>query len=147
MADFSLNSPTGALRWRWLGRLVDRLCWVVLVVVMGVVIVGLLRRAHFEHSYALAVIIALFGAFVLLVGLAQQAIAARDLETWRVMAEWQLRAARDRAGLYEDIPSPNIAITPANAGDEDHARYFALLSDILVEEMMDIHDDGVARGN
>jgi lysylphosphatidylglycerol synthetase-like protein (DUF2156 family) len=130
MVDFSLNAPSLAVRPRGLGQAVDRVCWAVLLLVMVVVIAGLVRRAHYEHSYTLAVLLALAGAFVLVIGLAQQAIAARDMETWRVMAEWQLRAARARS----DVPE-------RAAADEDQARYLALLSDILVEEMMEIHDE------
>jgi len=142
MAGFSLNSPTDAFWSRRLGRLIDGICWVVLLVVIGAVIAGLVRRAHYEHSYSLAVIIALLGAFVLMVGLAQQAIAARDLETWRLMAEWQLRAARERAGLAADLPAKLALIT-----DDDQARYYALLSDMLVKEMMDVHEGAPAHGN
>jgi len=139
MADISLNTPSSGRRARELGRAVDKACWIVLLSVIVVVIVGLVRRAHFEHSYAVAVIIALLGAFILVVGLAQQAIAARDLDTWRMMAEWQLRAAHDRTG--------HNPIAQANSADEDQARYYALLSDMLIEDMMVIHEDEVPHGN
>lgn len=104
---------------RWparIGRLIDAICLLALVVVIGTVIYGFWLRAIWAHGYFLAVAVAILGALVILVGLAQQAIAARDVATWRDMAEWQIRAARAKAaqarppeaGLDEEI-EPNSA--------------------------------------
>ncbi len=104
---------------RWparIGRLIDAICLLALVVVIGTVIYGFWLRAIWAHGYFLAVAVAILGAFVILVGLAQQAIAARDVATWRDMAEWQIRAARTKAaetrpseaGIDEDV-EPNSA--------------------------------------
>lgn len=86
-------------RWpRWIGRLIDSACLVALIVVFVTVIYGFWLRAIWAHGYYLAVAVAVLGAFVILIGMAQQAIAARDVATWRDMAEWQIRAARAAAG-------------------------------------------------
>jgi phosphoglycerol transferase MdoB-like AlkP superfamily enzyme len=81
------------------GRTVNLAFFFVLLLIMGTVIYGLILRAVWEDSYYTAVGIAVLGAIVLLIGLAQQEIAARDKATWRAMAEWQLRHVQqvDRA--------------------------------------------------
>jgi hypothetical protein len=69
------------------------------------------------------------GAFVILIGLAQQAIAARDVATWRDMAEWQIRAARAAAG--------QAGATQADADDEieaNSAAYYEVLIGTLVAQ-------------
>ena len=96
--------------------MIDAICLLALVAVIGTVIYGFWLRAIWAHGYFLAVAVAILGAFVILIGLAQQAIAARDVATWRDMAEWQIRAARAKAaqtrppeaGLDEEI-EPNSA--------------------------------------
>lgn len=95
-------------------RLIDAICLVALVAVIITVIYGFWLRAIWAQGYYLAVAVAVLGAFVMLIGLAQQAIAARDAATWRDMAEWQIRAAENaverrqaEAGLDEiDTDSP-----------------------------------------
>lgn len=136
MFDFDTNAPVDMHHPNRFGRAIDRVCWIILLVVIGTVITGLMRRAHFEHSYTPAVFIGVIGALVLFIGLAQQAIAARDLETWRMMAEWQLRAAQERVGLRSDALA---AFGEDN--DTERAYHYAVLSDILIEEMMAIHDE------
>jgi hypothetical protein len=74
------------------GRTVNLAFFFVLLLIMGTVIYGLILRAVWEDSYYVAVAIAVLGAIVLLIGLAQEEIAARDKATLRAMAEWQLRA-------------------------------------------------------
>jgi hypothetical protein len=109
---------------RWpkrIGRLIDAICLVALIVVIVTVIYGFWLRAIWAHGYYLAVAVAVLGAFVILIGLAQQAIAARD------MAEWQIRAARAAAG--------QAGATQADAGDEieaNAAAYYEILIGTLV---------------
>ena len=96
MIPRDINNPAQS---RWssrTSRVIDAVCFAVLLLVLGTVIYGLFLRAHYEHSYYGAAILAIIGALVMLIGLAQQAIAARDAATWRDMAQWQLRAARTR---------------------------------------------------
>ena len=96
---------------RWpkrIGRLIDAICLVALIVVIVTVIYGFWLRAIWAHGYYLAVAVAVLGAFVILIGLAQQAIAARDVATWRDMAE--CRSARrgrrrDRPARRRRIPT------------------------------------------
>jgi uncharacterized membrane protein YcjF (UPF0283 family) len=100
IADVSDPLQTGLNQSRWptrIGRLIDMICLIALIVVIGTVIYGFWLRAIWAHGYYLAVAVAVLGALVILVGLAQQAIAARDVATWRDMAEWQIRAARAAA--------------------------------------------------
>ena len=65
------------------GLTVNLVCFLVLLLIMATVIYGLILRAVWEDSYYIAVGIAVLGAIVLLIGLAQQEIAARDKATWR----------------------------------------------------------------
>ncbi|MES3083432.1 hypothetical protein [Sphingomonas faeni] len=114
---------------RWpkrIGRLIDAICLVALIVVIVTVIYGFWLRAIWAHGYYLAVAVAVLGAFVILIGLAQQAIAARDVATWRDMAEWQIRAARAAAGQG--------GATQADADDEieANAAYYEILIGTLV---------------
>lgn len=105
------------------GRVVNAVCLVLLLVVIGTVIYGLVLRAEWERSYWIAVVIAVMGGFSLLVGLAQQEIAARDKATWRAMAEWQLRAT------YAKV---------ADRGDglrADSESYQEQLIEALIEDM------------
>lgn len=115
---------------RWpkrIGRLIDAICLVALIVVIVTVIYGFWLRAIWAHGYYLAVAVAVLGAFVILIGLAQQAIAARDVATWRDMAEWQIRAARAAAG--------QVGATQADSDDEieaNAAAYYEVLIGTLV---------------
>lgn len=94
----NINAPNSSPFVRKVGVLIDGLCWIALISTVVTVIYGLLLRARFEQNYGIAVIIAIFGAFVLFVGMAQQAIAARDHATWEGIALWRLRALQRKAG-------------------------------------------------
>jgi hypothetical protein len=115
---------------RWpkrIGRLIDAICLIALIVVIVTVIYGFWLRAIWAHGYYLAVAVAVLGAFVILIGLAQQAIAARDVATWRDMAEWQIRAARTAAARK--------SATEANLDEEieaNSAAYYEILIGTLV---------------
>lgn len=123
------------------GRVVNLVCFFVLLLIMGTVIYGLILRAIWEDSYYIAVGIAVLGAMVLLVGLAQQEIAARDKATWRAMAEWQLRATyrkltarwaeQEKAGQ----PAPTI----------DSELYYEQLIEVLIEDMQRVTESAVRR--
>jgi uncharacterized membrane protein len=126
-------SSHGLTHSRWpkrIGRLIDAVCLVALVAVIATVIYGFWLRAIWAHGYYLAVAVAVVGAFVILVGMAQQAIAARDVATWRDMAEWQIRAARAKAAQ-------------ANPGELDEqiepnsAAYYEILVGTLVRQAED----------
>jgi hypothetical protein len=128
-----------ATRLRSFGRLVNFACFIVLLLIMGTVIYGLVLRAIWAHSYTIAVVIAVLGAIALLIGLAQQEIAARDKATWRAMAEWQLRATyaklarrwaeQERAGQR----APTI----------DSEFYYEQLLEVLIEDMQRVTEDAV----
>ncbi|HXH16929.1 MAG TPA: hypothetical protein VNJ10_12450 [Sphingomonas sp.] len=80
---------------------------------------------------------AILGAFVILIGLAQQAIAARDVATWRDMAEWQIRAARAAAGEKQ------AASTDFDEEIEPHsAAYYEVLIGTVVAHAE--QDDGTS---
>jgi hypothetical protein len=111
------------------GRVINIACFFLLLLVMGTVVYGLVLRAIWEGSYYIAVAMSLVGAVILLLGLAQQEIAARDRATWRAMAEWQLRATYQRiAERRGDDPMQN----PARMSDD-----FDLYYENLVEALMD----------
>lgn len=124
------SSPPGLNHSRWpkrIGRLIEGVCLIALIAVVGTVIYGFWLRAIWAHGYYLAVAVAVIGAFVILVGLAQQAIAARDVATWRDMAEWQIRAARTRAAQAN----------PTELADEiepNSAAYYEILVGTLVRQ-------------
>jgi len=107
------------------------LCFVALVAVMATVIYGFFLRALWAHSYFIAVLLGIFGAMTILIGLAQQAIAARDAATWRSMAEWQIRAARSRiAGGVGDLTSSTDEKLDADSPDYYEHLVEALLDDV-----------------
>lgn len=118
-------------RLRSFGRLVNAVCFVVLLIIIGTVIYGLVLRAVWESNYYIAVGIAILGAIVLLIGLAQQEIAARDKATWRAMAEWQVRATYRKLAIRwaeqerQGQPAPTI--------DSEH--YYEELLSVLIEDM------------
>ena len=119
---------------RWSGRTggtINALCLVALLAVIGVDIYGFALRAHYEHSYYAAVGIAIIGALVLLLAMAQQAIAGRDAATWRQMATWQIRAARKR--LAERGQSDMIE--PEGEVDQDSPVYYEHLLETLLENV------------
>lgn len=133
-------SSPGLTHSRWskrIGRLIDAVCLVALLAAIATVIYGFWLRAIWAHGYYLAVAVAILGAFVILIGLAQQAIAARDVATWRDMAEWQIRAARAKAAQA----------SPGETDDEiepNSAAYYEILVGTLVRQAED-EERGVAR--
>lgn len=125
--------PHGLHRSRWparIGQLIEIACLFALIAVFVTVIYGFWLRAIWAHGYFLAVGVAIVGALVILVGMAQQAIAARDVATWRDMAEWQIRAARDR------IAPGAVPLDPAAQADvdPDSAAYYEVLVGALVRK-------------
>lgn len=134
MAPRDINNPAH-FRWsRQTGRVINGLCFVVLLLVIGTVIYGLLLRARYEQSYYGAAVLAVLGAFVMLIGLAQQAIASRDAATWREMAEWQLRAAHAKA------------MRATSEGEEpDSIAYHETLVEALIHDMLNKDAEGPAR--
>lgn len=117
--------PNGLHQSRWskrIGQSIELVCFLALIAVFVTVIYGFWLRAIWAQGYFLAVALTILGAFVVLIGLAQQAVAARDVATWREMAEWQIRAARARvAGAdAEDVVDP------------DSAAYYEMLIGTLV---------------
>ena len=118
-------------RLRAFGRAVNMICFFVLLLVMGTVVYGLLLRARWEHSYFIAVAIAIFGVITLLVGLAQQEIAARDKATWRAMAAWQLRATYKKLSLQWNEAAKTG--TPVPTVDSDD--YYEQIMEALIEDM------------
>jgi len=126
-------------RLRSFGRFVNLACFFVLLLIMGTVIYGLVLRAIWAHSYYMAVGIAVIGAIALLIGLAQQEIAARDKATWRAMAEWQLRATYGKlAARWAE---------QARAGQRpptiDSEFYYEQLLEVLIEDMQRVTENAV----
>lgn len=129
------DSPTLA-RSRWskrTGRLIDGVCFLALLATIGTVIYGLTLRAIWADGYYVVVALAVIGAIVMLLGLAQQAIAARDAATWRAMAEWQIRAARAKimAGAAEGA----AARSEGEALDSDSPLYYEHLVEALLDNV------------
>ncbi|MCA1196362.1 hypothetical protein K9B35_00135 [Sphingomonas sp. R647] len=126
-----MDEPAPSLRARpgWvakLARAVDLLCFVMLIATMATVIYGFSIRALWADGYYVAVALALLGSFVMLIGIAQQAIAARDAATWRDMAEWQIRAAEAR-----------LAATPVAPGEEQLDRDSPVYYEMLIGTLVD----------
>lgn len=119
-------------------HILNGVCLVALLVVMGTVIYGLMLRASFERSYYAAVVVSILGAMVIVVGLAQQAIAARDALTWREMAEWQIRAAAQRIAARARA----TATVSAMLGPDSEAYY-----DQLIETLLDDMQSSVQLGS
>lgn len=130
---------TGPTRLRAFGRVVNLACFFVLLLIMGTVIYGLILRAVWEDSYYVAVAIAVLGALVLLIGLAQQEIAARDKATWRAMAEWQLRATYRK--LAERWAQDEKSGRPAPTVDSE--LYYEQLIEVLIEDMQTVTEQAV----
>jgi len=132
------DSPTLA-RSRWskrTGRLIEGACFLLLLVVIGTVIYGLMLRALWADGYYVVIAAAGMGAVVMLLSLAQQAIAARDAATWRAMAEWQIRAARNRimTGAASASGSGKEALDP------DSPSYYEHLVEALLDHVQ--RDEG-----
>lgn len=136
-----INSPSFS-RWpKRTGHVIDIMCFCALLLVMGIVIYGLLLRAVYERSYYGAVGLAGIGALVMLIGLAQQTIAARDAATWRKMAEWQIKSARTKAMQMTGRGNDSAADL-----DRDSSLYYehlveALIIDIQEPTLGTEHDD------
>lgn len=128
-------------RLRSFGRVVNLACFFVLLLIMGTVIYGLILRAVWERSYYIAVAIAVFGAVVLLIGLAQQEIAARDKATWRAMAEWQVRATYRK--LAERWAEEEKQGRPTPTIDSEH--YYEELLEVLIADMQRVTESAVRR--
>ncbi len=109
-----------------LARGVELLCFVMLLATMATVIYGFMVRAIWADGYYVAVALAILGSLVMLVGIAQQAIAARDAATWRDMAEWQIRAAEARLAAMPVAPD-------ADPLDRDSPAYYETLIATLVD--------------
>lgn len=132
MMPRDINSPAH-FRWsRRTGRIIDAVCFCLLMLVVGTVIYGLLLRAMYEHSYYGAAALALLGALVMLIGLAQQTIAARDAATWRAMAEWQIRAARTRSAS-----AAGQAHDADGQGDPSSSLYYEHLLEALIIDIQE----------
>jgi uncharacterized membrane protein YcjF (UPF0283 family) len=115
---------------RWpsrIGRLINAICLLALIAVIVTVIYGFWLRAIWAQGYYLAVGVAALGALVILIGLAQQAIAARDVATWRDMAEWQIRAARAKA-LHSNV----LNSAEHETVEPNSAAYYEILIGTLV---------------
>jgi hypothetical protein len=130
-----------ATRLQSFGRMVNLACFFVLLLIMGTVIYGLVLRAIWAHSYTIAVAIAVIGAIALLIGLAQQEIAARDKATWRAMAEWQLRAtyAKLAARWAQEEQAGRRAPTI------DSEFYYEQLLEVLIEDMQRVTESAVSE--
>lgn len=131
----------GPDRLRSFGRAVNLACFFVLLLIMGTVIYGLILRAVWEDSYFIAVGIAVLGAVVLLIGLAQQEIAARDKATWRAMAEWQLRATYRKLETRW-AEQEKTGLTPPTIDSE---LYYEQLIEVLIEDMQRVTENAVRR--
>lgn len=137
MMPRDINNPALS-RWSGrTGRLIDGACFILLLLVMGTVIYGLLLRAAYEQSYYGAAALACLGALVMLIGLAQQTIAARDAATWREMAEWQLEAARAKARSRGSPSDRDLA-------PESDPLYYEHLIEALIGDIQ-ATDRGAAR--
>lgn len=139
------DSPTLA-RSRWskrTGRLIDGVCFLALLLTIGTVIYGLMLRAIWADGYYLVVALAVIGAIVMLLGLAQQAIAARDAATWRAMAEWQIRAARAR--IMAGAAAGAAVRHDGEALDPDSPLYYEHLVEALLDNVQRDEDGDMPR--
>lgn len=103
---------------------------------MGAVIYGFFLRAIWAHSYFIAVALAMIGAVTILIGIAQQTIAARDAGTWREMAEWQIRSAKRKIGAAK------VGSDVGGQLDPDSPHYYEHLVEALLEDVQ--RSDGEA---
>lgn len=119
----------------WVDRLrllLDSLCLLILLIVLGTVIYGLFLRAHYETNYYIPAAVAVIGAFVILLGLAQQRIAARDAATWRQIAEGQIAMAAKRV---QDEQAGNDPGDLARIAGFDGIGYQEQLLEALIDVM------------
>ncbi|MDP9056859.1 MAG: hypothetical protein M3N34_05950 [Pseudomonadota bacterium] len=113
-------------------RAIEFICLILLILVMVAVIYGLLLRGYSARSYFVAAGMAGLGALIVIVGLGQQAIAARDAATWREMAVWQIRAATEK---LERLGIDNHQRIDEILGPIDSA-YYKILIDTLIDQMV-----------
>ena len=109
----------------------DTLCFVLLALTMGTVIWGMVLRSIYEKSYLAGALVAILGAVVVIVALAQQAIAGRDRATWREMAVWQIRSATQKLeakGIHRSAAFEELL------GGEN-TPYYEHLIETLIEDM------------
>jgi hypothetical protein len=118
---------------------IDGVCFLALLVTMGTVIYGFVLRAIWANGYFVAVMLAVAGALAILIGMAQQAIAARDAATWREMAEWQIRAARAK------IRSGAARGAAAGADDPDSPLYYEHLVEALLDNVQREDEERMTR--
>lgn len=129
-------------RWsRRTGQIIDMVCLAMLGAVMVTVIYAFSVRAIWAHGYFVAVAIAIIGALVLLIGLAQQAIAARDAATWRSMAIWQVRAAQQKVTGLERPGSPEWPPMLDHGDDPYSHEYYEHLVDVVLESLQRANED------
>lgn len=127
--------PRSAIR--RFGSAVNIACLVALLMVMAAVIYGFLVRAAWEKSYYVVTLFAVLGGIALLVGLAQQEIAARDRATWRTMAEWQIRATYRKVAARH--LKPGEPFDPDST--HDYELYYEELLHALIEDMQRISNE------
>jgi hypothetical protein len=141
-ADMSADrSSLDRSRWsKRTARFIDVLCFVALLAVIGIVLYAFFSRAIWARGYVVVLGLGVIGAVVMLLGLAQQAIAARDARTWREMAEWQIRAARAKL-----MGGGAVDHSVDGALDTDNPFYYEHLAEALLENMRREEEGPVGR--
>lgn len=114
-----------------LASAINLVCLLLLLLTMGTVIYALLLRAWYEASYLAAAVVAIVGAVVVILGLAQQAIAARDRATWREMAIWQIRSATRKLEANGICGADELTELLGT----EHTPYYEHLIATLIEDM------------
>lgn len=134
------DTPTLA-RSRWskrTGRIIEAICFLLLMMTIGTVVYGLMLRAFWADGYYVVIALVLIGALVMFLSLAQQAIAARDAATWRAMAEWQIRAARSRI-MGGAATAGGPALDKTTDFDPESPLYYEHLVEALLDHVQ--HDE------
>jgi len=114
-----------------LAAAINLVCLLLLLLTMGTVIWALLLRAWYETSYLAAALVAIAGAVVVTLGLAQQAIAARDRATWREMAIWQIRSATRKLAANGICGADELTELLGT----EHTPYYEHLIETLIDDM------------
>jgi hypothetical protein len=119
--------------------MIELVCFLLLLLAIGTVIYGLMLRALWADGYYVVIALVGIGAVVMLLSLAQQAIAARDAATWRAMAEWQIRAARSRimTGAASAAGTADL--------DPDSPSYYEHLVEALLDHVQRDGEEGTGR--